>query len=319
MNGVRVIPLSRAAASRTAPRALALSILAAPLYAVFFAVFFVMFFVMFIGGFFEVAVEVAHADGIFRWIDDAGRVHYGSHPPKNAGTAVPIAGRSFSRYSASRALKPYHSTFVSSTTAPPMGNGANEGDEPVKATVSRTGNRTGGGFRSIAPGGGSRTISGRTIVGRSGRFRSITPVTESGRNDLAGESLNEPSLPAGRSISAPERRGGSRDGTARASIREESLLTDLSQGALELSHDEKRRVTKCRVPVQNTSSIPAQGIIVSFEFQDGTLIPGVGPDSLAPGEEATYAIPDEFLPVVVKNLPDGSELPKPQVSVKASG
>lgn len=50
---------------------------------------------------------------------------------------------------------------------------------------------------------------------------------------------------------------------------------------------------------------------------DGTLIPGVGPDSLAPGEEGTYLVPDELLPVVIKNVENDSEPPKPQVTIKA--
>lgn len=101
---------------------------------------------------------------------------------------------------------------------------------------------------------------------------------------------------------------------ARAKLEEETQIppsnaqiSGLEQSKLLLKHDDKFRVLSCSVVVHNTSSIPAANLILSFEFPDGTLVPGVGPETLDPGQSATYQVPADMLPLLINNAKNASD------------
>ncbi|MFN8391689.1 MAG: hypothetical protein U0136_15480 [Bdellovibrionota bacterium] len=101
-------------------------------------------------------------------------------------------------------------------------------------------------------------------------------------------------------------------------IKEEPLIPELTQGDLTVKHDAQKRVTDCSVVVANRASIPAQNVLVSFEFEDGTLVPGVGPASIDADSTAKYSIPQEMLPIAVQGKdPADPKGPRPKVSIKA--
>jgi hypothetical protein len=101
-------------------------------------------------------------------------------------------------------------------------------------------------------------------------------------------------------------------------VSEQTLLPELQQGELSVKHDAQKRVTSCSVVVANKASIPAQNVLVSFEFSDGTLVPGVGPESIDADSSAKYSIPDEMLPIAVSSSnPAEKDGPRPKVSIKA--
>lgn len=242
------------------------------------------------------SIALADSSGAFKWTDSNGRVHFGSHPPKGANNVVSLSGRKFSHYSSSKMMRPYRNILSSIPK-----QGESEFDPPAEAETST-----------------KDSLNRRTDNTRTEINPSSLSMSKSRSSDLARE------------------KSAAKDTTSRASLKrraieEENIVGDtstppaedlptapeLTQGAVTIKLDQRKRITECRVGVQNTSNIPAQGVIVSFEFSDGTLIPGVGPDSLAPGEEGTYLVPDELLPVVIKNVENDSEPPKPQVTIKA--
>ena len=190
-------------------------------------------------------LPAAHADGAYRWKDSQGRDHFGSNPPKDAMNLQSLSGRSFSRYSSEKLLKPLKSIELA---------------EQVKEQEA-----------------------------------------------LQKIEVTEP------------KNAKAKQATARASIREENLVAELEQGALEVKHDAEKRVTDCQVTVKNPAAIPATNVLVSFEFEDGTLIPGKGPDTIDADSSAKYIIPEEMLPVTVKAHSANDQGPKPKVSIKAAG
>jgi hypothetical protein len=76
------------------------------------------------------------------------------------------------------------------------------------------------------------------------------------------------------------------------------------QTQLELSVDspqvkigDSEEITACSVTVKNKTPIDIEGIQVSFEFADGTLLPATGPMRLNIGQAALFSISAEQLPV----------------------
>ena len=117
------------------------------------------------------------------------------------------------------------------------------------------------------------------------------------------------------------------------SIEEVNLVPEsvrLEEGKLTVNHDEQGRVVNCKVIVRNTTDLIAKNVLVSFEFEDGSIIPARGPESIAGMGEGMYYIEPAQLPVVValddrerpKIGPDGKEvppkMPKPQVVIQSS-
>ena len=84
-----------------------------------------------------------------------------------------------------------------------------------------------------------------------------------------------------------------------------------------LTTNDEGEVIKCQVLVKNRSSIPATGVTVRFEFEDGSLIPAVGPQTIPPQGQSSYEIPEEVLPVKV--LPKaGRNSGDPEFEVEAA-
>lgn len=93
----------------------------------------------------------------------------------------------------------------------------------------------------------------------------------------------------------------------------------LSQGDIQLELDNNKQVLNCRVPIKNSGSKEAKEISVAFEFADGTLVPGVGPDVIAPGSTADYSIPKELAPITLHAKSNGEnpaqDVPPPRVII----
>lgn len=74
----------------------------------------------------------------------------------------------------------------------------------------------------------------------------------------------------------------------------------LEQADLRIEFNEQHQVTSCVIPVRNTGTTNAVEISVAFDFPDGTLVPGVGPDTIAANSAADYSIPKELLPLTLR-------------------
>ncbi len=61
---------------------------------------------------------VAWAETAVKWQDSSGRVFYGSNPPSSAKNVQKVPGKSFSRYSSERLLKPYRGRLATTKAAP---------------------------------------------------------------------------------------------------------------------------------------------------------------------------------------------------------
>jgi hypothetical protein len=72
------------------------------------------------------------------------------------------------------------------------------------------------------------------------------------------------------------------------------------------SHDTSTTIDKCEVTVSNLGSRKASEVNVAFEFEDGTLIPATGPDSIEAGKTEKYFVPDGLLPLEIV-LPETDE------------
>lgn len=183
----------------------------------------------------------------YKWNDAAGRDYFGSKPPKGALNVEAVSGKSFSRYSSSKALTPYA-----------RGNFASKLNEQPIESIKRP---------------------------RKEVIKSSKKVKES-----AEPLVLEPETP-------PEG-------------------ADLAQGPVDVRFGEGGEVTHCSVTVKNTTIIPARNVIATFEFEDGTLIPGVGPEVLDGDTEGTYAVPNDVLPLRLKLDPEKAALP-PRVTIRA--
>ena len=75
----------------------------------------------------------------------------------------------------------------------------------------------------------------------------------------------------------------------------------LEQGELAVKHNKKLEVVECRVVVFNRGTEQAHGVAVSFQFADGTVIPGSGSATIDAGGQAEYRIPKGNLPVAVRS------------------
>ena len=85
-------------------------------------------------------------------------------------------------------------------------------------------------------------------------------------------------------------------------IEEENLIPEsvrLEESKLSVNHDDQGRVINCKVTVRNTSNLIAKNVLVSFEFEDGSIIPARGPESIAALGDALYFIEPSQLPIVI--------------------
>ncbi|MBP9838296.1 MAG: DUF4124 domain-containing protein [Proteobacteria bacterium] len=106
---------------------------------------------------------------------------------------------------------------------------------------------------------------------------------------------------------------------ARASLADEPILTEIEKSEVSIELTDDQKVKSCSITLKNTSTIPATNILVSFEFEDGTLIPASGADSIAPNSSAVYKIAEDTLPLSVKPLSTELGIQSPKVDVKVGG
>jgi len=95
----------------------------------------------------------------------------------------------------------------------------------------------------------------------------------------------------------------------------------LTQGRLSVTHGATQEITSCKVSVKNPSKVTAKKVVVTFEFEDGTFVPGSGPDAISASGEAVYFIAPEHLPIQVKREFDGvsyKQAPRPKVMIQSS-
>lgn len=99
-------------------------------------------------------------------------------------------------------------------------------------------------------------------------------------------------------------------------LSEETLVPELVQGPIVIKYDPQKRVTECSVTVKNSANIPATNVIVNFEFEDGTLVPTTGPESIDADSTAKYSVPETMLPITISGVRSDRPGPKPKVSIK---
>ena len=96
----------------------------------------------------------------------------------------------------------------------------------------------------------------------------------------------------------------------------------LTAGEVKLDISPEGKVSSCTVPVQNSGESSANEISIAFDFPDGTLVPGVGPNTIAPNSSADYSIPSELLPLPLhldKTSDEQKANPTPKVVVHGVG
>jgi len=95
-----------------------------------------------------------------------------------------------------------------------------------------------------------------------------------------------------------------------------NLPPKLEQGRLIVTHGSNQEITSCKVTIRNSGSETAKKVGVTFEFEDGSILPGAGPDAISARGEAVYFISPEHLPVTIKRTFDGvsfKQAPRPKV------
>ena len=102
----------------------------------------------------------------------------------------------------------------------------------------------------------------------------------------------------------------------------ETTPAHLEQAELHVDVNDKGQVISCIVSVRNTGTKEAKEVSVAFDFPDGTLLPGVGPETIAPNAAADYSMPKELMPLSIK--PDAGEdgqqqVPSPRVIIHGVG
>lgn len=116
-----------------------------------------------------------------------------------------------------------------------------------------------------------------------------------------------------------------------AAVEEVNLIAAVSrleESKLVVNHNDKGHVTNCKVTVRNVGDAAASDVLVSFEFDDGSIVPAKGPQIIGGKSEGLYYIEPDHLPLVisrpqVKPLSEDAPkkslaLPKPKVIIQSS-
>lgn len=142
-------------------------------------------------------------------------------------------------------------------------------------------------------GGSFSRYSGSKVLAAYNRSASTASASTVKESDLIAPQVKR--LP----VDEPNARGriGGEDPKETSAVQSPAQLR---QGTLELLRDKKNRITKCAVHVENTGGEPAHDVVVAFHFEDGTLIPAVGPEIVGGKDEGIYAVPEDQLPITVK-------------------
>lgn len=91
------------------------------------------------------------------------------------------------------------------------------------------------------------------------------------------------------------------------------VAAELNAEKPELQLNSSGEVKDCRVFINNQNDFIAADVSVAFEFEDGALIPAVGPSEIAANSSAEFLIPDEFLPLIIESKDKGKQTAAPQV------
>lgn len=176
--------------------------------------------------------QFAHAETIFRWEDDSGKVSYGTKPPINALKVKEVEDKSFSKYSGVKVLNALN-----------RANRKNFSLESVEESIPQHPTA------SLDP-----SSEGNAMKPNSNK--TINPIDAHYNNDLA----------------------------------QENLLVE---------HNTKNQVILCQVIIKNNAGRPRYNVSVAFQFKDGTLVPGEGPEIILPGHAEKFSVPPQFLPITV--------------------
>ena len=136
--------------------------------------------------------------------------------------------------------------------------------------------------------------------------------------------FNDSSLPkSGRKRNKDLVPAGTRSGKVTSSdietqgIDEPEESAQLEQGQIMMKRGSKGEVTSCSLAVKNAGLTPAKNVLVTFEFEDGSLVPAVGAEVIEGYSEEQYSIPQDLLPVSIKGAKPGAEGPLPKVTIQA--
>jgi hypothetical protein len=88
---------------------------------------------------------------------------------------------------------------------------------------------------------------------------------------------------------------------------------ELQAAAAHVELSETGDIVNCSVEVSNIGTREAIDVSIAFEFADGTLTPGIGPDRISANASAKYAIPPELLPFSVRSDLDQDPVSAPPV------
>lgn len=186
------------------------------------------------------------AEEVYRWTDSAGKIHYGSNPPKGVKPAA-VKGPKISRYSSEKSLKSLRKTISEANIA------TNAKPTPPPASNVST----------------EKTARASMVA------------------DTPGQSgIQETNLAKG------------------------ELITK----NLKTNYDTEGRLNSCTVEITNQSSIPIANFAINFEFPDGTIVPGNGPELIDPGATVTYELSRAVLPLAFGAVGDTNPQPKVNIS-----
>ncbi len=131
--------------------------------------------------------------------------------------------------------------------------------------------------------------------------------------------FNESSLPKpkrGKSVDTPVARSSGSVKSSDIDL-EPQQSAQLEQGQIMVKRGPKGEITHCSLSVKNAGLTPAKNVLVTFEFEDGSLVPAFGAEVIEGYSEEEYSIPQDLLPVSIKGAKAGAEGPLPKVTIQA--
>ena len=87
--------------------------------------------------------------------------------------------------------------------------------------------------------------------------------------------------------------------TKKTLIPEPSRPAELKHGKLSLTLNQDGNIASCKTTVENKGDLTAANITVSFEFDNGIIVPALGQEVLSGGEAASFEIEQSHLPIPV--------------------
>ena len=101
----------------------------------------------------------------------------------------------------------------------------------------------------------------------------------------------------------------------KSDIQEKNLLKgELLTKNLKTDYDTEGRLNGCTVDLTNQSSIPISNFAINFEFPDGTIVPGSGPEVIDPGATVIFELSRAVLPLAFGAIGDNNPQPKVNIS-----